>query len=274
MDEVDDTVRRAFLDELRLLGAMPPGPRTERVLAAFGRVPRARFAGPGPWTLISPLHFDRTVRTPDDDPRHLYHCVLIAVDGAKGINIGEPSMWARALARADLPPDGRVLQVGAGSGYYSAILAALCGSVLGFEIEPALARRAQAATAGSDDIRIRSGSAVDDLREADGPFDAIVAFAGVTHPPRAWLDRLSPGGRMLLPVTGSRGWGAMAILAPTDDGVLEGRTLGGVGFYDCAGARDARMAARLDDLFSDRGRLDDWQFRAVGRAGRWRLEGL
>ena len=111
--------RRWFAEDLRVIGHL----LDERVIDAFAAVPRERFAGPGPWRI---LHFsDGYWTTPDDDPRRLYHNVLIALDEERRLNIGEPLLWARHFDRIGVEEGDRVLQIGTGSGYYTAILAEL-----------------------------------------------------------------------------------------------------------------------------------------------------
>ena len=86
----------------------------------------------------------------------------------------------------------RILQVGAGVGYYSAILGRLAGPdgrALADEVEVHLAERAVANLSKYDTIIVRHGNAATDLRNA-GPFDLIVAFARVTHIPSLWSEWL------------------------------------------------------------------------------------
>lgn len=267
----------AFIDELRLLGALPPGGDSERVLSAFANVSRYAFAGPGPWTVRSPVYGLATVRTLNDDPRWLDHCVLVALDEAKGINIGEPSMWARLFARTVVPEGARILQVGAGVGYYTAILKQIVGdtgSVLAFEVEKDLAERAKAALSDLENVEVRCGNAATDLLDDDGPFDLVVAFAGITHPIDAWSSRLSASGRLLFPATGTHGRGAMMLAEPCEGG-FDVLTLGPCGFYDCSGARDEPTAQRLDKVIQDPTRLDSWRLkiRTDGGAVRFEVDG-
>jgi protein-L-isoaspartate(D-aspartate) O-methyltransferase len=132
--------RRWFADDLRTIGHL----LDERVIGAFATVPRERFAGPGPWRI---LHFaDGYWTTPDADPRRLYHNVLIALDEERRLNIGEPLLWARQFDRIGVKDGNRVLQIGMGSGYYTAILAELVGAngrVDGIEIDAPLATAAK-----------------------------------------------------------------------------------------------------------------------------------
>lgn len=261
---VDDSVRRHFVDELRALGGLAGLPDTERVLQAFATVPRELFVGPGPWTVVTPLHGMTSARTPDADPRHLYHAVLVALDEEAGINIGAPTLWARLLARFAVPQGGRLLQVGAGSGYYTAILAELVGSdgsVVAYETEDELIEMAANGLRDRPNVELRHDNAAG-LAPGD-PFDAIVAFAGVTRPPRVWCDALASNGRMLLPLTGGQGWGAMGLFERRGDG-FSIATLGPVGFYPCHGARDPVSEHALDTVLADRSRTEGFTF-----VGRW-----
>lgn len=252
--------RDTFIDEIRILSGLEASVSRERVLEAFRSVPRERYVGNGPWKLRSPLHTHTVFETPNADPKYLYHCALIVLDETQGINIGEPSMWARLLTRADVRHNSSVLQIGAGTGYYTAILSQLVGmgKVLAFETEPILALTAQGNLADKKSVEVRHGNGACDLRDDDGLFDFIVAFAGVTHPTTAWLDHLAPDGRLLLPVTGAHGLGAM-ILMKRGTPIMDAITLGSCGFYPCTGARDATMARRIDKMWKDRTRMDGWR---------------
>ncbi|WP_299153778.1 methyltransferase domain-containing protein [uncultured Tateyamaria sp.] len=267
-----------FIDQLRLMGGLPDGLTTDRTLEAFRAIPREAFAGPGPWKVRSALAqngFEAHL-TPDADPRWLYHAVLVVLDEARGINIGEPTLWARLLARTDIRPGARVLQVGAGVGYYTAILAHLVGAegrVVAYEVEGTLAERAKTNLTAWTNAQVRHGNAVTDLPNDDehGPFDLVVAFAGVTHVPDTWSSHLSEEARLLLPLTGENGWGAMILAHRTNEG-FEAATLGRCGFYPCAGARNHALAKQVSDLFSDPTHLAGWRFRMIHNDKRIRLE--
>jgi len=264
-----------FADQLRILAALEEGSATDRVLEAFKTVPREAFAGPGPWNVRSPHEgFSLPVReTPDADPKWLYHSVLIVLDEQKGINIGDPVFWARRFVRADIRPGARILQVGAGVGYYTAILSQLAGSeghVLAYEVENALTLRAKSNLSKFSNVEVRHGNAATDL-EGEEKFDLVVAFAGVTHLPEMWSSRLAPRARILVPLTGSDWWGAM-ILATQSELGFEAVTLGRCGVYPCVGARDDSLAERVTELFKDQSHLDDWRLRLVETNGTFRIE--
>jgi protein-L-isoaspartate(D-aspartate) O-methyltransferase len=264
-----------FADHLRIMAALEDGPATDRVLNAFRAVSREMFAGPGPWKLRSPLEgFSLPVRaTPDADPKWLYHSVLIVLDEAKGINIGDPGFWARRFVRADIRAGARILQVGAGVGYYTAILGQLAGAdghVLAYEVEGDLCERARANLSAWPNVEVRHGNAATDLDD-DRTFDLVVAFAGVTHVPKAWSSRLAHDARLLVPLTGADWWGAM-ILAHRFGQGFDATTLGRCGVYPCAGARDDDLAQRITDLFDDPSHLAEWRFRIVEEDDRVQIE--
>jgi len=104
----------------------------------------------GPWSVVahrywSPPWSRGQGYVSTHDPAFLYHDTLIALDTARGINIGQPSFHAHCLDQLAPQEGDAVLQVGAGSGYYTALLAHLVGPggrVHAYEIDLALAERA------------------------------------------------------------------------------------------------------------------------------------
>ncbi len=242
-----EQARRWFAEDLRIRGHLGD----ERVVHAFAAVPREHFAGPGPWRVLHAV--DGYWTTPDDDPRRLYHNVLIALDEARRINIGEPLLWARHFDRIGLKHGERVLQIGTGSGYYTAILAEVAGPagrVDAIEIDASLAERA-ARNLGAwptAQVRLADGSA-----PIAGSWNLIVAFAGATAPHSWWLDGLADGGRLLLPLTAgnfSQRGGFMLRLERHGD-IFAARSAGWVGFYPCTGARHPEDEAALDEALGD-----------------------
>jgi len=239
--------RRWFAEDLRVIGHL----LDERVIDAFAAVPRERFAGPGPWRI---LHFtDGYWTTPDDDPRRLYHNVLIALDEERRLNIGEPLLWARHFDRIGVEEGDRVLQIGTGSGYYTAILAELVGptgEVEGIEIDASLAAKAERNLEAWPAAHVRQGDASEPI---DGRWDLIVAFAGATAPHAWWLDGLADGGRLLLPMTAGNfsARGGFMLRIERRGGGFAARPAGWVGFYPCAGARSPEGEAALDAALAD-----------------------
>ena len=138
MSDLIEEARHRYAEELRLTARLG----SHAVIDAFATVPRERFFGPGPWRLLSPMALGEYWTTEDGDPRHLYHDVLIAIDEQRRLNNGQPSLWARMYEDLDLSNGAQVMHVGAGTGYFSAILAEIvgrAGRVTAIEIDAALA---------------------------------------------------------------------------------------------------------------------------------------
>jgi protein-L-isoaspartate(D-aspartate) O-methyltransferase len=141
----------------------------------------------------------------------------------------------------------RVLHVGAGLGYYTAIVAECAGPsgrVVAYEADAALAAEARRNLGARARVEVRHGDAASGI---DGPFDAILVNAGVTHPLDAWLDALAPAGRMLLPITAALpgmgstlGKGVVAIVTRRGDR-LSVRIVAVVAVYSALGIRDESM---------------------------------
>jgi protein-L-isoaspartate(D-aspartate) O-methyltransferase len=241
-----EQVRRHFAESLRITAHMG----NERLVDAFAAVPRELFAGPGPWRILN--LWDSYWTTPDDDPRRLYHNVLVALDEKRRLNIGEPHLWAYHLDRIALGEGERVLQIGAGSGYYSAILAETVGPrgrVDSIEVDESLAAIAARNLAAWPAATVRVGDAAEPIA---GQWDVVVAFAGATAPHFWWLDALADGGRLLLPLTGAfhqRGGFMLRLDRKGDD--LAARSVGWVGFYPCAGARNAEDETAIGQALGD-----------------------
>jgi protein-L-isoaspartate(D-aspartate) O-methyltransferase len=121
VSDLIEEARHRDAEELRFTARL--GSRA--VIDAFATVPRERFFGLGPWRLLSPMALGEYWTTEDGDPRHLYHDVLIAIDEQRRLYNGQPSLWARMYEDLDLSNGAHVVHVGAGTGYYSAILARL-----------------------------------------------------------------------------------------------------------------------------------------------------
>jgi protein-L-isoaspartate(D-aspartate) O-methyltransferase len=240
MDDTLATARRWYAEDLR---CKIPILRNLQLIDAFAAVPREQFVGPGPWRII-PDRISEPFRTPDDDPRWIYHDVLVTIDASRNLNNGLPSFWARNLEHLDVTSGERVLQVGAGTGYYSAVLAEIvgpAGRVTAVEIDPALASQARANLAGWPQVDVVTG----DGRSVDvGELDVVIAFAGSTHPSRQWLDRLAEGGRLLMPLTNESRWGFLLCVIRRGSG-FAASSIGGVGIYPCIGGRDEEAGKRL-----------------------------
>mgnify|MGYP000740105063 CR=1 FL=1 len=259
----DDELRRvkklrAFFARFVAAKGAASDPRIEE---AFAAIPRELFAGPAPWSILASGPWrgrsDATpyVQTPDDDPAFLYQDVLVALDVERGINIGEPSLHAHCLDALALQPGETVLQVGTGSGYYTAILAHLVGAaglVHALEIDPALAERTRRNLAAWPQARVEAGSGV---REGLPEVDAIYVCAGITQPSWAWLEALRAGGRLLFPLQPGKGFGGMLLIRKPVQGGLTwpARFLARAGFIPCDARQDTEDSHGLALAFAGGG---------------------
>jgi protein-L-isoaspartate(D-aspartate) O-methyltransferase len=240
--------RQAYAAEITR-SAHVQDPRIER---AFAAVPREDYVGPPPWRVGSGGLFGLTS---SNDPLRLYEDVLVAIDLERGVNNGQPSLHAQAIDALGLKEGETVVQIGAGAGYYTAILAELvgpAGRVVAYEIAPDIAARAAANLARYPRVEVRARSGVEGLPQAD----AIYVNAAATHPLRAWLDALKVGGRLVFPLQAAGSSGAMLIVTRPERGeTWPARLLTGVVFIPCQGAQDAEMGRKLEEAFR-RGRAE------------------
>ncbi len=234
--------RQSLLAFYADLAASAAGTRDGPLRTAFAAVDRAAFLGPGPWQVLTPAGY---LPTPSDDPAYIYRDVAVALAADRGINNGEPHLHARCLAAVQPRAGETVLQVGAGTGYYTALLAELVGQdgqVHAFEIEADLAAQAAANLAPYAMVRVHGRCALaGDLPAAD----VIYVSAGLTHPPGCWLDALLLGGRLIFPLTGPQGAGLMMLVTRGPGAVFGARPVAGVAFIGCAGGRADLEAAAL-----------------------------
>ncbi len=249
-----DLRRRFYAEELEAVARL----RSPALVDALASVPRERFLRPGPWTVLADSGDSfmtgfgiRTRTTPDADPARVYHNIAVAIDPGRQLFNGQPGtlcVWIDAL---NLAPGARVLHIGSGLGYYTAVIAACvgpAGRVVAFEVDDALAREAQANLAAMAWVEARHGNGAN----VAGPFDAILVNAGVTHPLETWLDALAPAGRMLVPVTATMpamgstiGKGVVMLVTHESRGEWSAGAQTVVAIYSAVGVRDEKMNERI-----------------------------
>ena len=244
-----DEHRRAYAEQIAAAARI----ETPGLKEAFAAVPREAFLPPGPWLVVAEGQQPR--QTPDDDPRHVYENVSAAIDPARQLFNGAPAFLARMIDQLQLREGSRVVHVGAGTGYYSAIMAHVVGptgSVLAIEIDDALAAGARVNLGSLSWVSVQCSPGDDLSTVARAEVDAIVVNAGVTHPLDAWLDALAPGGRLLLPLTvalpgmGPLGKGVVVVINRTSDGAgFSAGVLSFVAIYSAIGLRDHGIEASL-----------------------------
>lgn len=243
-----DRRRRYFAEELEAVCNL----RTPALVDAFAAVPRERFLRPGPWTIRGEGDVGGPARrTPDADPRHIYHNLSVAIDPERQLYNGGPGAVAPWVDALEIGAGHRILHLGCGLGYYTAVMAHLVGPtgyVLALEVDHMLAQEAMQNLAALAWVDVRRS---DGTGQLDGMFDAVVIHAGVTHPLDAWLDALVTGGRMILPLTatmpqmGPLGKGMTLQLTKGDDGAFSVRSLNLVAIYSAIGVRDESLTATI-----------------------------
>ena len=156
------------------------GIKDDRVLQAMARVPRHEF-----------VPASQRPRAYEDGPLPIGH----------GQTISQPYIVAFMTAALDPKPTDRVLEVGTGSGYQAAVLSRLVAEVYSIEIVEPLARRAEAdlKRLGFLNVKVRMGDGTLGWPGA-APFDAVIVTCAPERVPRALVDQLKVGGRMIVPV--------------------------------------------------------------------------
>jgi protein-L-isoaspartate(D-aspartate) O-methyltransferase len=243
--------RRCYAEEIEAIANL----KSPALVEAFANVPRERFLPPGPWLIRSEVDYGGGPRqTPDDDPRRVYHNIAIAIEPARQLFNGAPSLVGMCIDALALAPGMRVLHVGCATGYYSAVIAHAVGSrgtVTAVEIDEALAETARRNLADTEWVHVRHGNGTDIPVES---FDAILVNAGMTHPHESWLAALRPGGRLLVPLTftapgmGTIGKGVMALLTRQGE-TWSARVVTMTLIYSAVDLRDERMNERIRDAF-------------------------
>jgi len=156
------------------------GIRDLAVLRAVGTVPRHLFV-------------------PESVRHRAYDDVALPIGG--GQTISQPWVQARYLELAALTGRERVLEVGAGSGYQTALLALLADSVFAVDRIASLAQSARAAleAAGIRNVTVLVGDGTLGWRPF-APYDAILVAAASPEIPAPLMEQLAPGGRLIIPL--------------------------------------------------------------------------
>lgn len=188
--------RRNLVEELRRAGV-----HDLAVLHAFDRVPRHRFV-------------------PEAVRHRAYEIAALPI--GHGQTISRPTVHATHLSLAELDGDERVLEVGTGSGFQTALLAVLAGEVYSVErVEPLADRaRGRLREMGVEGVRVRTGDGSRGWSEA-APFDVILVGAAAPDVPAALEAQLADGGRLVVPVGDDEG--QRLLLVRRRDGGVERR---------------------------------------------------
>jgi protein-L-isoaspartate(D-aspartate) O-methyltransferase len=200
----------------------PRGITDGRVLSALRTVPRHRF-----------------IVATDESTRH--SVARAYDDGAQpiGVNqtISQPFIVALMSQALSLTGNEKVLEIGAGSGYQTAVLSLLAREVWAIERHASLARQAQTVLTewGAKNVHLLTGDGSYGLPE-HAPYDAILVAANAPEVPPALVQQLAPSGKLILPVGPERGEQRLLLLTKTATGEVTTTNLGAVSFVPLVGA--------------------------------------
>jgi protein-L-isoaspartate(D-aspartate) O-methyltransferase len=171
-----------------------------RVIAALRKIPRHQFVDPG---IIN----------------RAYHDSALPI-GEKQ-TLSQPYMAARMTEALCLSGQEKVLEVGTGSGYQTALLAELCFNVFSVEKLRVLSRKARSLLdrLGYQNIALHVGDGTIGWSE-HAPYDAVLVTAGAPAAPKPLIDQLAPGGRLVIPVGDEQGQTLLRVTR-TQNGLLE-----------------------------------------------------
>lgn len=209
VDQIESEFRLTA-DELGVSGLEP------RVADALRQVRRHRFV-PGPQRCLAYI----------DHPLPIGH----------GQTISQPYIVAIMSQLLQVGPGDRVFELGTGSGYQAAVLAALGAEVYSVEILPELAEQAATTLAelGISGVQVRQGDGWSGWPEA-APFQGILVTAAAPRLPAPLVAQLAPGGRLLIPLGRSDSIQQLALFTKDAAGRLSRRNLLPVRFVPVTGA--------------------------------------
>jgi protein-L-isoaspartate(D-aspartate) O-methyltransferase len=184
------TVRRAFARQMMAIA----GVQDDRVEQAFASVRREDFLGSEPWRFVL---WRQESTLPHNDPACIYQDIVIALAPERGVNNGSPSLHAKMLHDLAVESGQHVAHIGAGAGYYTAMLAELVGRsgrVTAFEFDETLAARAHANLAAWSNVVVVTADGAGAPAEM---VDRIYVNFGVAAPAASWIEHLAPNGKLL-----------------------------------------------------------------------------
>jgi protein-L-isoaspartate(D-aspartate) O-methyltransferase len=209
-----DPIDRRTGPENLVDAARAAGVSDRRVLGALRTVPRALFVPP---SLVERAFLD--------EPMPIGHEQVTT----------QPSLVARMVEGLALSGSERVLEVGSGHGWQTALLAALADRVWSIERWPdlAAAARANLRAYGTRNVEVVVGDGSEGLPE-HAPFEAVVVSAAFPRVPLPLVDQLAPGGRLVQPI-GSGGSEEVTLFERSHEGLTVRRMLTGARFVPLIG---------------------------------------
>ena len=195
------------------------GVRDPRLLDALGEVPRAGFVPP---ELVEQAYLDRPLPIPH------------------GQVTTQPSLSAKMIEALGLTGSERVLEIGTGYGFQTALLARLSNVVWSIErwLDVAETAKENLARHGVENARVIAGDGTEGLPE-HAPYDAILVSAAFPSVPPPLAEQLAAGGRLVQPI-GSGGQEVVVLFEKGPEGLARRRTVTGAHFVRLYGAHAFR----------------------------------
>jgi protein-L-isoaspartate(D-aspartate) O-methyltransferase len=192
------------------------GIRDTAILDAFRAVPRELFV-------------------PEEVREFAYEDGPLPIEA--GQTVSQPYIVALMISAAGVAPGGRVLEIGAGSGYAAAVMSRIAGEVIALERHAELAAlaRARMERLGFGNVRILEGDGTGGL-PAEAPFEAILCAASGSHVPDALRRQLSAGGLLVMPLGAPDAVQKLVKVTRRGDELFEQEDLGPVRFVPLIGA--------------------------------------
>ena len=182
----------------------------ERVMTAMRKVPREQFV-------------------PDDLKYAAFRNGPLPV--GFGQTISQPYIVALMTDLLELQPEHRVLEIGTGSGYQTAILSLLCKQVYSLEVVPQLAdsARIRLQLMGYDNIEVHVANGYQGWPE-QAPYDGIIVTAAADQIPPILIEQLKPGGRLVIPVGEPYSYQELVLVKKDEEGETHAHKILGVAF--------------------------------------------
>jgi protein-L-isoaspartate(D-aspartate) O-methyltransferase len=186
------------------------GIRDSAVLDAMRQVPRETFV-------------------PDDLQEFAYEDTPLRI--GKGQTISQPYMVAAMIEAADLGPQDRVLEVGAGSGYAAAVMSRIAQQIYAIERHASLTKTAakHIVDLGYSNVELRTGDGTKGWPEK-APYNAILVAASGPDVPQALRDQLAISGRLIIPIDRGRRWQTLRRIIRRTEVDFDEQDLGAVRF--------------------------------------------
>ena len=231
------------------------------LLRALATVPREHFLNKGPWRIRTDIVRDYW-STDDADPIHLYSDALVAIDEDRKLDTGLPSLWAHLFDVLNIKDAERVVQIGCGLGYFSAILSEMVGpggTVIAIDCEMEFAERARSNLRERKNVEVIHGDGCHDIA---GSADVIIVHAGLAHPHPLWIESLCRDGRLLVPLTKQNRQGTVVKITRLDSG-YQAEAVRGIDIFPCNGRGNTALDDRLSDWWQMASALAPLRFRGI-----------